>query len=316
MKKLIKDILPNPILDQLKTLRSDETKIKMFERLGYNVSRVEDYYSPLPTYSTIKKNQPRWDKPSSMAGIKYDIASFQSHLTDLISKYGEEFKALPSYQEHRSIGFGPGYTEVDAFVQYMMIRNSKPSRYIEVGSGLSTYYCSLAAKRNQQEGSSLKIKCIEPYPYNKLYTIENIEVVKDEIQNIDKNIFLELEVNDILFIDSTHVVKIDGDVPFLFLEVLPILKKGTLIHIHDIPFPFNTPYPSEYWITGKNWPKYWNEAMLLQAFLMFNDSFEIIQSTPMIRYYNEQFLKDNIPFYKTVKEEPNTFSSIWLKKVK
>lgn len=320
MKNLIKKILPNIILNWLKIWRSTFTriKIKMFERFGYNISRVSDYYSPLPTFSVIKKNRNRWDKASSMVGIAYDIKKFQSHLTDLILRYGDEFKALPNYRENQSIGFGPGYTEVDAFVLYMMIRKLKPSRYVEIGSGFSTYYCSLAAMENHKEESPLQIKCIEPYPFKKLYSIQNIEIVQDEIQNVEKSIFLELGVNDVLFIDSTHVVKIDGDVPFLFLEVLPILKKGTIIHIHDIPFPFNTPYPASLWVTDNNdiWPNYWNEAMLLQAFLMFNDSYEIIQSTPLIRYYNEQFLKDNISFYRTVKQEPNTFSSIWLRKVK
>lgn len=322
MKTIIKKIQPDFVLRLLRLFKSYTIRKtrQIVERLGFNISRTSDYYSPLTTESKIKKNVSRWNKASSMAGIAYDVENYKALLKELVSKYWVEFNALPNYEENKSIGFGPGYTELDALVLYMMIRNIKPKRYFEVGSGLSTYYCSLAAKENAKNGESLKIKCIEPYPFERLYSIQNIEVIQDEVQNAERNLFLELETNDILFIDSSHVVKIDGDVPFLYLEILPILKKGVIVHIHDIPFPFNTPYPAEQWVLGKtttspNWPMYWNEAMLLQAFLMFNNSYEIVMSAPLIRYYDEEFLKNNIPLYKSIEQEPNTFSSIWLRRV-
>ena len=323
MKTIFKKILPDFVLKLLRLFKSYSIKKtrQLVERLGFNISRTSDFYSPLPTESKIKKNENRWNRASSMTGIAYDLESYKALLKNLISKYLIEYDSLPTYEENKSIGFGPGYTELDAFVLYAMIRNIKPKKYFEVGSGLSTYYCSLAAKENAKNGESLKIKCIEPYPFEKLHSIQNIEVIKDEVQNVEKNSFLELEADDILFIDSSHVVKIDGDVPFLFLEILPVLKEGVIVHIHDIPFPFNTPYPAEHWILGKtrtssNWPVYWNEAMLLQAFLAFNYNYEIIMSAPLIRYYDEEFLKINIPFYKSIEQEPNTFSSIWLRRTK
>ena len=98
------------------------------------------------------------------------------------------------------------------------------------------------------------------------------------------------------------------------------MKTGTDdIHIHDIPFPYNIPYPPELWVfrnKRKNfWPRYWNEAMLLQAFLAFNERFEIIMSCPLIRYFDEPFLRQNIPGYRSVEEMSNTFSSIWIERV-
>lgn len=322
MKTIVKKILPDFLLKLFKRFnfyRIGKTR-QIFEKLGFNISRTSDYYSPLPTESKIKKNTGRWNKASSMTGIVYDVQNYKALFKELISKYWVEFNVLPNYEENKLIGFGPGYTELDAFVLYTMIRNIKPRRYVEVGSGLSTYYCSLAAKENAKNGESLIIKCIEPYPFEKLCSFQNIEVIQDEVQNLDKDLFLELEANDILFIDSSHVVKIDGDVPFLYLEILPMLNKGVIVHIHDIPFPFNTPYPAEQWVLGKtktspNWPMYWNEAMLLQAFLMFNGSYEILMSAPLIRYHDEEFLKNNLPLYKSIEQESNTFSSIWLRRV-
>jgi hypothetical protein len=162
----------------------------------------------------------------------------------------------------------------------------------------------------------MQITCIEPYPYPALQTIDNIQLLEDEVQNIPLSVFDQLEANDVLFIDSSHVIKIDGDVPYLFLEVLPRLKKGVVVHVHDIPFPYNVPYPPELWIFGQQWPSFWNEAMLLQAFLCYNDAYEILLSTPLLRYNEESFLLGLIPEYETVSENRNAFSSIWLRKIR
>ena len=316
MRTIIKKVAPDFVwklfrLFKFHTIRKTR---QIVERFGFNISKTSDYYSPLPTESIIKRNVHRWNKVSSMGGIEYDIENYKTLLKELISKYWVEFKALPDYRENTSIGFGPGYTELDALILYMMIRNVKPKRYLEVGSGLSTYYSSLAAKENAKNGNPMKITCIEPYPFEKLYSIQNIELIQDEVQNTEKGLFLELEAHDILFIDSSHVLKIDGDVPFLYLEVLPMLRKGVIVHIHDIPFPYNTPYPAEQWVLGKtrNWPVYWNEAMVLQAFLAFNKSYDILMSAPLIRYYDEGFLRNNVPLCKSIEKEPETFSSMWL----
>ena len=82
--------------------------------------------------------------------------------------------------------------------------------------------------------------------------------------------FGQLQKDDVLFIDSSHVLKIDGDVPFLYLEVLPTLNVGVVVHIHDVPFPYNIPYPPQLWVFSQEWPMLWNEAMVVQAFLSFN----------------------------------------------
>jgi len=254
-----------------------------------------------------------------MAGISFDVDLYKRRLSKLIQKYAEELRALPSYSEVATLGFGPGYTELDAQVLYMTIRETKPRRYLEVGSGVSTYYCSRAAERNSEEGHPLEIRCIEPFPYEKLSSISGIEIVRSEVQDVAVEVFIQLEENDIFFIDSSHVLTIDGDIPFLFLEVLPRMRKGVLVHVHDISFPYNIPYPAEYWVLGRHekapyWPMYWNEAMVLQAFLAFNSAFEIEMSAPMIRHYDEPFLASTVPHYRPVQEEPNSFSSIWIRK--
>jgi predicted O-methyltransferase YrrM len=298
---------------------SIRTGRRLVAAIGYNVARKSDYYSPLPTESALELHESRWNKPSAMAGISFDVDLYKRRLSDLLAKYGDELRSLPPYTEVTALGFGPGFTELDALLLYMMIRETKPRRYLEVGSGVSTYYCSLAAARNSEEGCPVAIRCIEPFPYEKLRSIPEIDIVQSVVQDVAIESFTQLNEDDILFIDSSHVLSIDGDIPFLFLEVLPRIRKGVLIHVHDISFPYNIPYPAEYWVLGRNekapyWPMYWNEAMVLQAFLAFNSAFEIEMSTPMIRHYDEAYLTSSVPHYKSTHEEPNAFSSIWIRR--
>lgn len=280
--------------------------------IGYNVSRQKDYNSPLPTVSYLKKNIDRWYRPSGLTGIKFDIGEMEELLTSLLSQYREEFLQIPSYEELFGLGLGIGYDPVDAFTLFAMIRHVKPARYIEVGSGLSTYYCSLAAKKNAEEGFPLKITCIEPFPSKKLYSIPAIEVLAKEVQDIEPGFFDQLQENDVLFIDSSHTLRVDSDVAYLYLEVLPALKKGVFTHIHDIPFPYNIPYPPDVWIFGKAEPIFWNEAMVLQTFLSGNDSVKMLLSMAMIRFYDEGYLEKNIPNYTNLTQNAG---SVWLQRI-
>lgn len=287
---------------------------KLSGAIGYNVSRRADYYSPLPTVSHLKKNIDRWNRPSDLSGVDYDIQEMKELLSTLLSQYLDEFLELPPYAQLQERGFGLGYTPLDALTLYLMIRSIKPKRYIEVGSGLSTYYCSLAAEKNAEEGFPLKITCIEPYPFEKLYSIPGIDIIAKEVQDVEASFFEQLDDGDVFFIDSSHSVRIDGDVPYLLLEILPKLVKGVSVHIHDIPFPYNVPFPAEVWILGKSEPVFWTEAMLLQALLSGNQGFKVRLSTPILRHFDEGFLQDNIPIYETVEQNWNAFSSIWIER--
>src|SRR5438093_269802 len=252
--------------------------------------------------------------PSRSAVVSPIYLPAGSHHTRL-ARYQDEFDGLPSNAQFRSEGFGPGLPAVDALTLYMMVRDRKPKRYVEVGAGLSTYYCSLAARRNAMDGHPLEIVSIDPFPFERLRTMSEITLLEDEVQDVDISVFERLEADDILFIDSTHILKIDGDVPFLYLEVLPLLNVGVMVHVHDVPFPFNVPFPAEFWTLDRQWPVFWNEAMLLQAFLCLNERFRIELSLPLLRHFDEAFLRAQIRCYESVAENPDTFSSLWMRRV-
>ncbi len=322
-KQRLSRFLPGFLIEWLDGLvfRARRTRIRavqgLFGRLGFNVVKRKDYYSTLPVVGDIEKTRARWDRPSSLTGVELDVPGMQKRLGELADTWEHEFQEVAGdYLTNTRRGFGPGYPEFDARTLYYMLREHKPARYLEVGSGLSTYYASLAARQNGDEGSPMRITCVEPYPFDALRTLPDFELVEGFVQDTPLSVFESLEAGDVLFIDSSHALKIDSDVAYLFLEVLPRVQPGVLVHIHDVHFPFNTPYPADTWLFGERWPVYWNEAMVVQTFLAFNTAFEALLSVPMIRHHDEAFLVDRYAErYQRVADDPNPPSSLWLQRV-
>lgn len=291
----------------------------LLSAMGWNVARTADFYSPLPVRSDLRKNRRRWDRPSEMVGVGYDLEAMKELLGQIAGEYAGEYQALPAYEDIKKMGYGPGFTLVDAMTLYFMIRHLKPRRYVEIGSGFSTYYAWLAVTKNREEGSECEMTCIDPFPTGRLASLAGgPKMIASRVEEVDLGFFGELSDGDVLFIDSTHVLKVDGDVAYLYLEVLPRLPPGVVVHAHDIPFPYNTPHPAEQYVFRAKWPLYRTEAMVLQAFLSFNDSFEITLSTPMLRHICEDFLAQTLPGYTplVVEDYDTHFGSLWLRRVK
>ncbi len=283
---------------------------------GLNVSLRGDYYSPLPDLQRLQKNRDRWSKPSDLIGLKIDLAEMKYFWSRVVTRFRDEFDGLPGYADLMKESYGEGYTPLDAMTLYFLLRQHRPRRYLEVGAGLSTYYATCSARQNLAEGQPMTITSIEPYPHAKLKSIAGINLIEKPVQEVDCSLFEMLGTGDVLFIDSTHALKLDGDVAYLFLEILPRLNKGVIVHIHDIPFPYNCPFPPDTWVFNREWPVFWTEAMLLQAFLCNNSEFLIRLSLPYIRYKDEEFLRQSISGYDQWKGSgTDTFSSIWMERI-
>lgn len=289
----------------------------VFGLVGFNAVKRADYYSTLPVLSEIERTRERWDRPSALVGVSVDLPAMRARLGELADRWEAEFVAeTGDYLANTQRGFGPGYPHFDARTLYYLLREHKPAAYLEVGSGLSTYYASLAARRNAEEGAPLRLTCIEPYPFDALRTLPDFELVEGFVQDVPLERFEALESGDVLFIDSSHALKIDSDVAFLFTEALPRVKPGVWVHIHDVHFPYNGPFPADTWLFGERWPVYWNEAMVVQTFLAFNDSFEVVMSTPMLRHDDEAALSARFEDYVRLADDPNPPSSLWLRRVR
>jgi hypothetical protein len=158
---------------------------------------------------------------------------------------------------------------MDSRLLHYFLQKNKPKKIIEIGSGNSTL---LTYNTKKLFNLDVDIICIEPYPSDYLIKLDDIgaiTLIKDCLENIDLNIFKTLTENDILFIDSSHVLKLDSDVMFYFTKIFPILNKNVLIHIHDIFFPYD--YPLKWLKEGR----FWNEQYFLYTFLQYNTKFKI-----------------------------------------
>lgn len=164
--------------------------------------------------------------------------------------------------------YGPG----DAEILYSFIRRHRPKRIIEVGSGQSTLMARAAIDANKKRDSDYHCDmiCIEPYEEPWLERI-GVNVIRDRVENCPAALTETLGPGDLLFIDSSHVIRPQGDVLHLFLGVLPRLATGVYIQIHDIFTPRD--YPAE-WILEDR--RIWNEQYLLEAFLTHNPQFEVM----------------------------------------
>jgi hypothetical protein len=158
VRTLLRKTLPSSVYGHLRDLKNSPARVLQWtmDACGFVVARKSDYYSPLPSRRRLKSTMARWAKPSSLLGVAYDLAGMKVMLADLVDWYHEEFMGLLPYKEALALGFGPGYTRLDALVLYAMLRARKPARYVEVGSGLSTYYASLAGQRNASEGRPMR----------------------------------------------------------------------------------------------------------------------------------------------------------------
>jgi hypothetical protein len=203
------------------------------------------------------------------------------------------------------------FMAVDAHVYYALIRAFDPARIVEVGAGNSTRVASRALLRNrEQRGHTAHYTVVEPYPAPYLRKLEGISsFVEDKVQNVDLSTYTSLGPNDILFIDSSHVLRSGGDVQYLYLEVLPRLGPGVLVHIHDISLPKH--YPRVYFENGT----YWNEQYLLQAFLAYNSRFEVIWPGNYIMVKHPDRLLRAVPEIEDMRREyPSSEpSSFWMR---
>jgi len=251
---------------------------------------IDHYYQPLinPKKHLIKSLREDRDLP----GIDFN----REGQLDLLSKfnYNDELIKFPMEKTNRVEFFynNEWYETGDAEYLYNMVRHFKPGKIIEIGSGHSTLMVLNALDKNKEENSDYQCNhiCIEPYERPWLEK-RGVEVVRKKVETIDKSFFQTLEANDILFIDSSHMIRPQGDVLFEYLEILPILKPGVIIHIHDIFMPKD--YLDE-WVYEHF---LWNEQYLLEAFLTFNDKFKIIGALNYLSFNYQKELAEKCPLF-------------------
>jgi predicted O-methyltransferase YrrM len=257
-------------------------------------------YKPGHFYSTIPSEsdyQARLEEllektQTEIPGVSLNFEGQKKFLEQTLTYYQEA-----PFPKEKSDGHFYYYKNIyfvapDAISLYLILRHYKPKRVIEVGSGFSS---AVMIDTNEKFFSG-QIKCmfIEPFPdrlnrFLRKIQNSNYKLVEKKVQEVALDAFLEFEENDLLFIDSSHVSKLGSDVNYLFFNILPQLKKGVVVHVHDVMYPFE--YPRA-WVQEK---RFWNEAYLLRSFLTFNDWVELVLFNSFMTIHHNEWLKENMP---------------------
>lgn len=265
----------------------------------------QHYYSPAITERDLLYPL---DKPRELPALTLDLAVHAEFLRGL--NFGSELRAIPlEPASPESYGYRNGFFESgDGEILYSVIRREKPRRIIEVGSGRSTLMAALAVDRNIAEDPTYVCdhKCIEPYEMPWLEST-GVTVLRQRVESVDLALFDQLEAGDILFVDSSHVVRPQGDVLFEINEIYPRLKPGVLVQIHDIFTPRD--YPHRWLITDR---RIWNEQYLLEAFLAGNPHYEVVCALNWLANDHPAMLVDACPVLTEML--PNQPGSFWMRR--
>jgi hypothetical protein len=257
------------------------------------------YYEPL--FDPAQLNKPL-DKDRNLPGLDLNTQE-QLALLEQYNFGGELYGLTHEKFDDDTFHFSNKYFESgDAEYWYNLIRHIKPKRIIEIGSGYSTLIAHRAIEGNKQELFTYTCEhiCIEPYEQPWLEKL-GVEVIRERVETLGVDRCKGLEENDILFIDSSHVIRPQGDVLFEYLELLPSLKKGVIVHIHDIFTPRD--YLKQ-WVVDE--VRFWNEQYLLEAFLSGSKDWKVIGALNYLHHNHYERLKEKCP-YLTPEREPASF---------
>jgi predicted O-methyltransferase YrrM len=228
---------------------------------------------------------------------------------ELLEKFSRYYKDLPFSETPstttRYYYQNAWFKRADATILYSVLRHYNPSTIIEVGSGYSS--AIMMDVNDLFLGNKVHLTFIEPDPtrlFSLLGQAEQYALLEKQVQDVPLEMFRNLSSNDILFVDSSHVVKAGSDVAHLLFNVLPELRPGVIVHFHDIPWPFE--YPLEWFHRGSAW----NEAYFLRGFLQYNQAFEIVYFNSFMTERHTELLQKKMPWCAEF-----AGTSLWLRKI-
>ena len=290
---------------------TDKSLFLIWEQKGAHITPVH-FGEPAPDTRELKDEL--WARPSAMIGIEMPDEEQLDLLSQLASTYRSEyerFPAEPTASPSRYYLNNGMYLSADAEILYCLVRRLKPKRVLEIGSGFSTRLTAQAILKNREEtGRDCELIAVEPYPDEILRAgFPGLgRLIEAKAQDLPFSEVERLEENDILFIDSSHILNLGGDVQCEYLEWLPRLKPGVVVQVHDIFLPCQYPkaWAKEYFVFP-------NEQYLLQAFLAFNDRFRVLWAANYMSVNHPDQLEKAFPSYRRGGESPRSF---WFKRVR
>jgi predicted O-methyltransferase YrrM len=263
------------------------------------------FHSPVPDLDEVRaRDQQIFDAAAELPGIDLRPQA-QLALVDQLATYAADqpFRAEPTgglryHFDNDYFGWG------DGLVLYCMLRHLRPARVVEVGSGFSSALMLDTAERYPEVAPELVF--VEPFP-DRLQGLlrpgdrDRVTLLDRPVQDVDRAVFDRLDAGDVLFIDSSHVAKVGSDVNLLLLEVVPRLRPGVHVHVHDIVWPFE--YDRDWVYQGRAW----NEAYLLRALLTGNPGLRISFWSSYLFACHRQRVAAALPLWRR-----DSGTSMWL----
>jgi hypothetical protein len=270
--------------------------VKIFrslQRMGVNVT-PNHFYWPIPNLEELEKQE--WPIFTVPSHCHFRLECQLELAREFSQRYGAECR-FDSGPVVNSYHYGNGYFEsCDAEVAYCMVRHWKPRHIIEIGSGYSSRIMLAVLQANKdKDGAIGGLISIDPHAEDPGRDVLGnlVTVIAKPVQQVEARLFAGLQAGDILFIDSSHVVGVGSDVARVYLQILPTLPPGVLVHVHDIFLPYDYPRDA---VSRNMW--FWSEQYLLQAFLSFNTEFEVIWSASAIQCEHADLLESYFPRWK------------------
>jgi predicted O-methyltransferase YrrM len=251
-------------------------------RVGLDVV-ARTFYSPVPNLERLAPGT--FDRVSALPGIAWDLDAQLAFVRSRIAPAMAGFADTPGYDPDSS------YNAADAAVLYGTLRGLRPSRVVELGSGQSTLVMARAASENASDGHPLVLESFDPYPGVAQPPLDGLAALERvPAQEVPLSVFEALGPGDVLFVDTTHTVKLGSDVNHIVLEVLPRLRPGVIVHLHDIFLPFEYPrvWPERYGL-------YWSEQYLVQAFLAFSSGYEVLAAVHALQRQRAGAMRELLP---------------------
>jgi hypothetical protein len=255
------------------------------------------YYSSLPSWKWLRENEDRWRKPVSLEGVHFDLDEQAEWLREHVGAgVVAELPLDHLLSESEAVGgfrFGP----IEAQALYAILRSRRPRRIVEIGSGSSTLVMSRAVQRNVADGAaSSEIRAFDPFTAQNVTGLPYVSAAPThgiDLTGAD----LGLRAGDVLFIDSTHAVRTGSEVPHIYLNLIPALPSGVLIHIHDIYLPYL--FPPHLYASYFDW----QETTLVAALLVNNDRLAVRAGLAALAYERQGVLHELFPEYRPASVE-------------
>ena len=268
-----------------RSLRAENADWTRFCPLGH-------FYSPIPSRKEVVAAFSRGGFGPPFPAVDLNLDGQFALLQELAAYYPDLPFPQTATTSRRFYLANPSYGTYDACVLYGIVRHLQPRRIVEVGCGYSS--AAILDLDDAMFGGGLALTFVDPdlAQFRRLLLpgeTNRATLFEKTVQDVPIEVFETLDANDILLIDSSHVSKVGSDVNHLFFKVLPTLKPGVWVHIHDVTGNFE--YPRAWFDEGRAW----NEIHVLRAFLMYNRTFKIMFASSLMSDNHHEFLRERMP---------------------